>query len=203
MSEPGDAPRPASVTPVTAPRKRRRPALSCEQCRRRKIKCDRTYPCGQCLQSKTASCTYSPDSVPGVGHVNRAGIQKPRQAVQEPRVQAPLGSWSRENSNIAIPSRPRGPDSASILNDQSSDSASQQGLASSDTSRTTWSSPGSEEVQELQELAINPKGKQLLGRLLEKLNEPKAKDTGSTVEVSILACYHFLPSPFMCSQLLL
>lgn len=181
MSEPGDVPPPASVTPVTAPRKRRRPALSCEQCRRRKIKCDRTYPCGQCIQSKTASCTYSPDSVPGVGHVNRAGIHKPRQAVQEPRGQAPLGSWSREDS-IAIPSRPRGPEFAPTSNDQSSDSASQKGLASSDTSRTAWSSPGAEEVQELQELASNPKGKQLLGRLLEKLNEPKAKDTGSTVE---------------------
>lgn len=118
--------------------------------------------------------------------MNRAGIHKPRQAVQEPRGQAPLGSWSREDS-IAIPSRPRGPEFAPTSNDQSSDSASQKGLASSDTSRTAWSSPGAEEVQELQELASNPKGKQLLGRLLEKLNEPKAKDTGSTVEVSILA----------------
>lgn len=55
----------------TAPtRKRRRPALSCEQCRRRKIKCDRDYPCGQCLQSRTVSCSYSPSSAGMSRHVN-------------------------------------------------------------------------------------------------------------------------------------
>ncbi|RDL29970.1 uncharacterized protein BP5553_10597 [Venustampulla echinocandica] len=43
-------------------RKRRRPALSCAECRRRKIKCDRNIPCGQCTQSKSATCTYSPES---------------------------------------------------------------------------------------------------------------------------------------------
>jgi Fungal Zn(2)-Cys(6) binuclear cluster domain len=62
MSEP-----PSSVGP---PRKRRRPALSCEQCRHRKIKCDRTYPCGQCLQSKTTVCSYSADTVRRPRHVS-------------------------------------------------------------------------------------------------------------------------------------
>ncbi|KAJ6176602.1 hypothetical protein N7485_003516 [Penicillium canescens] len=33
------------------PRKRRRPALSCEQCRRRKVRCDREMPCGPCTKS--------------------------------------------------------------------------------------------------------------------------------------------------------
>jgi hypothetical protein len=46
------------------PRKRRRPALSCVECRRRKIKCDRNVPCTQCTQSKSASCTYK-DGYPG------------------------------------------------------------------------------------------------------------------------------------------
>jgi hypothetical protein len=47
---------------TTKPRKkRRRPALSCEQCRQRKIKCDRNHPCTQCLQSSTPTCTYSDD----------------------------------------------------------------------------------------------------------------------------------------------
>ena len=40
------------------PRRRRRPALSCQQCRRRKIKCDRTDPCNHCI-SASSSCTYS------------------------------------------------------------------------------------------------------------------------------------------------
>jgi hypothetical protein len=39
------------------PRRRRRPALSCLPCRRRKIKCDRVNPCGRCVSTKTR-CTY-------------------------------------------------------------------------------------------------------------------------------------------------
>ncbi|PGH00032.1 hypothetical protein GX51_06031 [Blastomyces parvus] len=52
QSCPGDAP----------PRKRRRPALACDQCRRRKIKCDQKVPCDQCRRSKSLSihtCTYT------------------------------------------------------------------------------------------------------------------------------------------------
>ncbi|TAQ89012.1 hypothetical protein B7494_g2675 [Chlorociboria aeruginascens] len=54
-------------------RKRRRPALSCQQCRKRKIKCDRNDPCGRCVQSKFSICSYSPgttaaqDKCPGAG----------------------------------------------------------------------------------------------------------------------------------------
>ncbi|KAJ8071760.1 hypothetical protein OCU04_002076 [Sclerotinia nivalis] len=50
--------------PPAQPRKRRRPALSCIQCRRRKIKCDRNMPCGQCVSSKTPACQYSSDPGP-------------------------------------------------------------------------------------------------------------------------------------------
>ena len=38
-------------------RKRRRQAVVCTECRRRKIACDRNIPCAQCLQSKS-SCTF-------------------------------------------------------------------------------------------------------------------------------------------------
>lgn len=39
---------------------RRRPPLSCTECRRRKLKCDRSLPCGQCVRSKTADlCNYA------------------------------------------------------------------------------------------------------------------------------------------------
>lgn len=39
------------------PRKRRRPAPSCQECRRRKVKCDRSEPCGYCVLSKK-QCDY-------------------------------------------------------------------------------------------------------------------------------------------------
>lgn len=47
--------------PQNPSRRRRRP-LSCIVCRRRKLKCDRSLPCAQCIKSKTAgSCTYAED----------------------------------------------------------------------------------------------------------------------------------------------
>ncbi|KAJ5610689.1 hypothetical protein N7510_007408 [Penicillium lagena] len=46
-------------SPSSIPRKRRRPALSCEQCRRRKVRCDREMPCGPCSKTHDASaCSY-------------------------------------------------------------------------------------------------------------------------------------------------
>ncbi|PYH97301.1 hypothetical protein BO71DRAFT_417160 [Aspergillus ellipticus CBS 707.79] len=42
-----------------SPPRRRRPPLSCTICRRRKLKCDRALPCGQCVKSKTPDqCIY-------------------------------------------------------------------------------------------------------------------------------------------------
>ncbi|RAK82283.1 putative C6 transcription factor [Aspergillus fijiensis CBS 313.89] len=50
------------TSPAKSPARRRRPPLSCTICRRRKLKCDRALPCGQCLKSKT------PDQCVYVGH---------------------------------------------------------------------------------------------------------------------------------------
>lgn len=45
---------------ATDPPRRRRPPLSCIICRRRKLKCDREMPCGQCIKSKKPDdCVYS------------------------------------------------------------------------------------------------------------------------------------------------
>jgi len=40
-------------------KKRRRPALSCEQCRRRKVRCDRLSPCTTCVQAGNRECSYA------------------------------------------------------------------------------------------------------------------------------------------------
>lgn len=73
-------PHPEAVATLVAPtpaRKRRRPALSCAECRRRKIKCDRNIPCGQCTQSKSTTCTYSPESFSARNAANsRVGVQR-------------------------------------------------------------------------------------------------------------------------------
>jgi hypothetical protein len=39
-------------------RRRRRPAVSCSLCRRRKIRCDRKSPCNNCVRSKNEPCIY-------------------------------------------------------------------------------------------------------------------------------------------------
>lgn len=50
---------PSISPPESNPRKRRRPALSCEQCRRRKVRCDREMPCGPCSKAHPElECEY-------------------------------------------------------------------------------------------------------------------------------------------------
>lgn len=52
---------PPMASTETAPRKkRRRPALSCIECRRRKVKCDRLEPCDQCVLA-SHTCEYDDD----------------------------------------------------------------------------------------------------------------------------------------------
>jgi hypothetical protein len=42
------------------PRKRPRPVVSCLRCRHKKLKCDRTAPCENCVKASTAdTCTYN------------------------------------------------------------------------------------------------------------------------------------------------
>lgn len=45
-------------------KKRRRPPLACEQCRARKIRCDKAAPCGPCVKSGLPACSYAPAHVP-------------------------------------------------------------------------------------------------------------------------------------------
>lgn len=46
---------------MSPPRKRRRQPKSCDQCRRRKLRCDREFPCGQCERARTSlQCFYTP-----------------------------------------------------------------------------------------------------------------------------------------------
>lgn len=52
------------VTLPQQPRRRRRPALSCNECRRRKVKCDQQVPCTPCSKAKTVVCNYDPDATP-------------------------------------------------------------------------------------------------------------------------------------------
>ena len=73
------------------PRKRRRPALSCVECRRRKIKCDRRTPCNHCVQLKITTCTY-PDT-----HTNIASH------LSVPKAPPSLVSVDNHQANPGVP----------------------------------------------------------------------------------------------------
>ena len=46
-------------------RQRPRPVISCLECRRKKLKCDRTIPCNQCKRSgRESACAYQDGQVP-------------------------------------------------------------------------------------------------------------------------------------------
>ncbi|KAI9927297.1 hypothetical protein MW887_003684 [Aspergillus wentii] len=61
-----------------SPPRRRRPALSCTLCRRRKLKCDRGLPCGQCVKSKASeSCEYAGFQKGQVSNTRRLGSTPP------------------------------------------------------------------------------------------------------------------------------
>lgn len=78
---------------LSVPRKRRRPAKSCEQCRRRKIRCDQNMPCGACVRARASlQCSYLPDSVDTRG-ISAHGL------VSEP---APVSVLSPESSTVSI-----------------------------------------------------------------------------------------------------
>ncbi|KAI3541671.1 fungal specific transcription factor [Colletotrichum filicis] len=59
----------------SAPKKRRRPALACEQCRRRKVRCDRNLPCSTCIRSKHAVCTYTSQAKPTTRNSPKHGAE--------------------------------------------------------------------------------------------------------------------------------
>ncbi|KAJ9368044.1 transcriptional regulator family: Fungal Specific TF [Paecilomyces variotii] len=59
----------ADISPAT--KKRRRPALACIECRRRKVKCDRNHPCRRCIRN-SVDCAYAENPpVPKTTRVSR------------------------------------------------------------------------------------------------------------------------------------
>lgn len=83
--------RPSRVT-----RKRRRAALSCTECRRRKRKCDGKHPCCDCkLRNKANGCHYA-DSPVDIKHV---------QEIMSPRGQITASAYTPSSATDAISKR--------------------------------------------------------------------------------------------------
>jgi hypothetical protein len=86
-------------------RKRRRPALACEQCRRRKVKCDRASPCGPCQRSSLERCTYRPERSRTVETINSRG---PPSRAGNPRSdgETSISDWQRQLTADVLPPTP-------------------------------------------------------------------------------------------------
>lgn len=71
--------------PGKPPRKRQRVRLSCLECRRRKLSCDRNFPCERCIKSGTADrCTY--ETRPGLAPPAKNGLSQGALATIESRL---------------------------------------------------------------------------------------------------------------------
>lgn len=64
--------------------KRPRPVKSCNSCRQRKLRCDRTCPCSQCLKSNRP-CKYATENEPGPGSEGSEGEASPKPAKRQHR----------------------------------------------------------------------------------------------------------------------
>jgi hypothetical protein len=69
-------------------KRRRRPALSCVECRNRKVRCDRGRPCRACTQTRLMTCTYRPE---------RAGVRERSPA----RISASGNGGNKRNHQIS------------------------------------------------------------------------------------------------------
>jgi hypothetical protein len=87
--------------PITAPRprnKRARPPISCLECRRKKLKCDRVQPCMQCKKSgREALCTFA-NGPPPPSRDRGQGVNTPPILGQAPYIQ--IKGYDQQSGSI-------------------------------------------------------------------------------------------------------
>lgn len=98
-----------SSSDPSLPRKRRRTAKSCEQCRHRKIGCDQAHPCGPCRRSRDQlTCTYrdlattAPASIqPGPDHLENvtSGMKTGRERAHPQQTTLATGGLATATQN--------------------------------------------------------------------------------------------------------
>ncbi|KAB8067548.1 hypothetical protein BDV29DRAFT_196345 [Aspergillus leporis] len=79
-------------------KRRRRPAVSCTLCRRRKIRCNRESPCSNCLRSRSGTCDYENPNLPSSPRRHSG-----QRLTAESRDSVPIG---RSSSTSPFPSHP-------------------------------------------------------------------------------------------------
>lgn len=101
-------------------RKRRRPALSCIECRRRKIKCDRNNPCNHCKQTKNAVCVYKDLHTIPAGYPSSTGTSLAIvNQTYDQSTRSSLSESYQTDFSYQLPSRDLSPQTAPVLVDYS------------------------------------------------------------------------------------
>ncbi|KAK0375939.1 hypothetical protein CLIM01_06677 [Colletotrichum limetticola] len=141
-------------------RRRRRPALSCLECRRRKIKCDRDEPCGHCTASKLR-CTYR---VFGSEPATRPTVQQAVQPMQSihmisPLSQAPTVVPAHESTNDANAISEPGPAHSRRREASIGDDVSEEVVVSGNMAQASAAEPALRDllhrVQRLEEVQVS------------------------------------------------
>lgn len=88
-----------AAEPPRVVQRRRRPPLSCTECRRRKLKCDRSLPCGQCARSKTAGSCVFVGPQPGAASTSSRRMSPP---VSHMRLPSDAEDQSRGNGGMFV-----------------------------------------------------------------------------------------------------
>jgi hypothetical protein len=86
--------------------KRPRPVISCLECRRKKLKCDRTQPCQQCLKvGRPGRCQYQPGSEPEADATDSGSATAKRHQTRSPSNQHGHEFLSRVNGFSVEPTQ--------------------------------------------------------------------------------------------------
>jgi hypothetical protein len=80
---------PEQISPAAVvPAKRPRPVISCLECRRKKLKCSRTYPCAQCVKiGRPGRCEFQAGQEP---EANEDWAGPSSAPIKKRRVQSPI-----------------------------------------------------------------------------------------------------------------
>ncbi|KAF2477302.1 uncharacterized protein BDR25DRAFT_251952 [Lindgomyces ingoldianus] len=103
-------------------RRRRRPAVSCSLCRRRKIRCNRESPCSNCIRSRNEACIYethtslSPQKSIGHEQNTELGLASDPRECRESHYSAPIDGTSKTSTASTIPSYSSSPLVTSLAN---------------------------------------------------------------------------------------
>ncbi|RAH63722.1 Zn(II)2Cys6 transcription factor, partial [Aspergillus aculeatinus CBS 121060] len=151
------------ISMIGPARRRRRPAVSCSLCRRRKIKCDRQAPCSHCTRSgNQATCEY-----------DNSDVSRPSQPALgvTPTRPAPYAiptEGSSHNGHTAPDTIPNGGTSHTSRTESSVPSLHSAAHTTASTEASTVASPQSDPNVE----ALRDRVRQLEQRLAETVAKP-------------------------------